>query len=171
LNFTAQAIVVPPFVDTTYVKGIKFFLFHDDDYVPIRTSEWISATPLGVHDGNAVFSAGWSYQVGSNVSDEGLYFLKIEIGCDYLLTGTQESRASSTTVEQKTRLSLGGLKEIILGFLTGFQVEAKSTSIALQILRPTGAKTLQLGTYLTPPDLPVPKDCTELYFQVLGPDY
>ncbi|MBM3209318.1 hypothetical protein FJZ40_03440 [Candidatus Shapirobacteria bacterium] len=190
LNFIAKAYVTTP--ATAKVLGMKFFLQR-----PSQT-EIVSDTIPAYFEGSEtingvksdVYRSTWSYLV-KQTDNEGLYHLNIQIFC-----GWKEGRAQGeqlafgkprvlgafpTPIPEKTGLaslierilSLFGRKSEVPVQTQGFPLSLPTVTPEPTfpiIARPTGRRTLQLGTFLPAPTLPA-GGCTDLYFQVLGEGY
>jgi hypothetical protein len=190
LNFIAKAYVSTP--ETAKVLGMKFFLQRPgqteiaSDTIPAYFEG--SETIGGVK--SDVYRSTWSYTV-KQTDNEGLYHLNIQIFC-----GWKEGKAAGEQLAFKRSPILGtssspalkktGLSALIDRILAFFGLR-KEESVQIQglptstptpppseafptVLHPSGAKSLQLGTFKPAPTLPA-GGCTDLYFQVLGSGY
>ncbi len=174
LNFTAEAYVTTP--ETAKVLDMVFVLNHKGLEVansgPIPAAYNRSEEIEGTN--SDIYRSAWSWSVPNNTQAEGLYYLNLIIHCGWKEGAAQllgESAGSQTRSQTGLRLLFGK----IFSFLTGATGPTPTPTIPPRVVsptifRPSGAQSLQLGTFRPAPTLPA-SGCIDLYFQVLGPEY
>lgn len=172
LSFIAEATVSGSGSPTVQMG---FAIDYDDQ--PLANSGSISANYSRPADeeGVDIYQALWSWAVPAD-AETGLYHLKLTIDCERaaasFLESHQISAISSPSGRQESRLAL--LVQRFLHLLGLKSQEAARTKavptlgpdVPFQppfpvVVRPTGKKTLQLGTFLPA------RGCWDIYFQVV----